>query len=74
MHTFTTLLDATLAAQQFLNSEVIISEADGQFLIFSNKRTGKGEFPCFVNDGYQRYVEDGKMRMVKNLMPASDKG
>ncbi|WP_118950506.1 hypothetical protein [Taibaiella helva] len=67
MQSFTTLFEAIIAAEQSLNSEVALVEANGNRVVFSSKVTQDDKYSCIINDGYERHIEGGCVRMSKRV-------
>ena len=64
MKSFTTLFEASLAAEDFLKSAVMISDAQGSNITFS-RLDAQEHYNCTINDGYDRFMEDGKVKMIR---------
>jgi hypothetical protein len=66
MQSFKTLFEAILTAEELLKSAVQISDANGRMVTFSCL-SQKEHYSCIINDGYERFMEDGKVKMRKHV-------
>lgn len=65
IESYPTLFDAILAAQEVLGAAVIIFGANENEVRFRKKASESETFTCIVDDGYQRYMKHGEIRLNK---------